>query len=132
MTSLTLVLCTAVLAPAQLGDADRAIALPIEISVGDAKSLLSNDTVYWLDCREQREWNAGHIDGAHLHPKSQFPDELTKLADKHDKRIIVYCRSGVRSRAVTNLLRVKGFKQAQSMTGGFLQWQKEVGGGPSS
>lgn len=96
-----------------------------EISVTDAAPLLGQENVYWIDCRELEEWEAGHIDGATLHPKSRIEMELAKLAGKQDQRIIVYCRSGRRSLAVTELLRGKGFAKTQSMAGGYLKWSEE-------
>lgn len=96
--------------------------LPLEVSVADAKPLLDEDGVYWIDCREKREWNDGHIDGATLHPTSEFAEHLAKLADKKGQRIVVYCAVGGRSMRITKLLRENGFAKAQSMAGGIRQW----------
>ena len=101
-------------------------AFPTEISVTDAKPLLGKDGVYWIDCRELDEWRTGYIPGSTLHPKSKIPSEIQKFIDKKNQRVIVYCRSGVRSLAVTKLLRQSGFAKAQSMTGGFLAWTESL------
>lgn len=99
---------------------------PLELSVAEAKPLLDNKDVVWIDCREQAEWDAGHIAGVQLFPMSTAADRLDELADVKDQRIIVYCRMGGRSLAVTKLLRENGFANAQSMAGGITKWAEEV------
>lgn len=101
-------------------------SVPLEITVAGAKPLLGDEDVVWIDCREQAEWDAGHIAGVQLFPKSTIADRLDELADLKDQRIIVYCRMGGRSLAVTQLLRENGFANAQSMAGGITKWAEEV------
>jgi adenylyltransferase/sulfurtransferase len=40
--------------------------------------------------------------------------------------VVVYCRSGRRSMAVTTLLRDRGFVDVKSMAGGILRWSREI------
>jgi rhodanese-related sulfurtransferase len=56
---------------------------------------LEKDAVI-LDVRTKQEWNAGHIKKAIHIPLDQLHNRTNEVA-KHNKPIIVYCASGVRS-----------------------------------
>lgn len=77
-----------------------------------------------LDVRESGEWNAGHAPQALHIPRSQVTSRLNRL--KKDKQIVVICRSGNRSRAVTSQLRKQGY-EAFSLAGGMRAWQAAGG-----
>lgn len=67
---------------------------------------------YILDTREPHEFAQSHVDGAINTPPHDFmgeelPAPLSQ-ADKGDE-IIVYCRSGMRSNTVSQMLRMFGF-----------------------
>ncbi|WP_082969658.1 MULTISPECIES: molybdopterin-dependent oxidoreductase [unclassified Mycobacterium] len=72
-----------------------------------------------LDVREQDEWCTEHAPAAMLLPVGRVrtrEDELPR-----DRRIVVVCRSGGRSAAVTALLRRSGF-DAVNLAGGMCAW----------
>jgi len=91
-----------------------------EITIAWVKENYPSDKFILVDCREQHEWEAGHIEGAKFMPLSDFANASQALTD--EKPIIVYCRSGVRSMKATVFLQQKGFTAA-SMIGGFLGWK---------
>lgn len=66
-----------------------------------------------VDVREQSEWDAGHIAGAVLMPKSKLDveKEAAALARKLDKTKIVYthCKAGRRALACGEILKKQGF-----------------------
>ena len=66
-----------------------------------------------VDVREQNEWDAGHIAGAVLMPKSKLDveKEAAELAKKLDKNKIVYthCKAGKRALACGEILKKQGF-----------------------
>lgn len=74
---------------------------------------------FLLDVREPDETAQGIIEGAHLIPLSQLPDQLDQLPK--DKEIYVICRSGNRSRRVCAFLSDRGF-QCVNMTGGMKSY----------
>lgn len=74
---------------------------------------------YLLDVREPDEWQAGHIDGAVHIPMQQIPARLAELPT--DVRIVVVCRIGGRSAAVTGHLRQAGL-DAINLAGGMHAW----------
>jgi rhodanese-related sulfurtransferase len=97
-----------------------------EISVDEVvKKIGSSDTIL-IDVREDNEWNAGHVKGA-IHMGRgvierdivwQFPDKNTPM--------ILYCGGGYRSALAANSLQKMGYKNIQSMAGGWTAW-KEYG-----
>lgn len=95
----------------------------ISISPAEVYDIIINDEDYIiLDVRTQDEYNEGHIDKALLIPV----DDLEKVLDNlpEDKPIIVYCRSGARSRRAAEILVNNGFTQVYDM-GGILGWEEE-------
>jgi rhodanese-related sulfurtransferase len=79
---------------------------------------------YLLDVRESDEWEAGHSAAARFLPMSQLRDRLDEVPS--DVPVLVICRSGARSAAVTGALRSAGY-DATNVTGGMQGWR--VAGG---
>lgn len=76
-----------------------------------------------LDVREPSEYAERHIRRAKLIPLREIglrADELGK-----DKTILVYCRSGGRSKLASRILAVKGFTDVFNITGGINGWKPE-------
>ena len=88
-----------------------------EITMEWVKANKDSGLFQLLDCREQVEWDAGHISGALFVPLSDWANQVTKVDPT--KPVVVYCRSGVRSLKGANLLLTAGI-QAASMKGGYL------------
>ena len=72
-----------------------------------------------MDVRTEDEYNDGHIKGAILLPVQELEERLDELPV--DKPIIVYCRSGNRSRNAAEILVVNGFEAVYDM-GGINSW----------
>jgi adenylyltransferase/sulfurtransferase len=85
-----------------------------------------------VDCREQHEWDITHIvDKEKLFPRAQWAQVAGKLKGHEGENVVIHCRSGARSMQVAQILRQSGFKNAKSMAGGILLWNKDVEpGGP--
>jgi DMSO/TMAO reductase YedYZ molybdopterin-dependent catalytic subunit len=75
--------------------------------------------VLLLDVREPGEWRAGHAPGATLMPMASVGGRHGDLP--RDRRIVVMCRSGGRSAAVTDSLAAAGF-DAVNLAGGICAW----------
>lgn len=77
------------------------------------KANLKDGKAVLVDVREQKEWDAGHIAGALLMPKSKLTveKELDELIKKLDKNKIIYthCRAGKRALECGEILKKKGF-----------------------
>lgn len=66
-----------------------------------------------LDVRTPQEHRDDHIKGAVNIPLQQLEQRLNELSDKREVDIIIYCRSGSRSRQATALLRRAGFSRVK-------------------
>jgi DMSO/TMAO reductase YedYZ molybdopterin-dependent catalytic subunit/rhodanese-related sulfurtransferase/glyoxylase-like metal-dependent hydrolase (beta-lactamase superfamily II) len=93
---------------------------PATPSVGARAALALVDAgALLLDVREPDEWHVGHAPVAVLVPMSQVHNRQSELP--RDRRIVVVCRSGGRSAAVTDSLRASGF-DAVNLSGGMCAW----------
>jgi DMSO/TMAO reductase YedYZ molybdopterin-dependent catalytic subunit/rhodanese-related sulfurtransferase/glyoxylase-like metal-dependent hydrolase (beta-lactamase superfamily II) len=89
-----------------------------QVSARAAGTLLEDGAVL-LDVREPGEWSAGHAPQAILIPMGEVHARRDELP--RDKRIVVVCRSGGRSAAITGALRAHGY-DALNLTGGMCAW----------
>ncbi len=95
------------------------------ISPQQAYTLLKEDKeVALLDVRSPEEFSQEHIAGATLIPVQELSASLSKLQDVKNKKIIVYCHSGMRSVAASRILVTNGFTPL-NVTGGISQWKSE-------
>jgi rhodanese-related sulfurtransferase len=78
-----------------------------------------------LDVREPEEWAAGRIAGAVHIPMNRVPHQLKFDAGAvtPDASIVVVCKVGGRSAAVTAWLRNQGY-DAVNLEGGMLAWEQ--------
>ena len=97
-----------------------------EISAKKAKEIMdSKKDIIILDVREQGEYDSGHIPGAILIPYTEIDKKAKELLPDKNKQILVYCRSGRRSKiAAANLAR-QGFKNVKEF-GGITDWKYEI------
>ncbi|NQW36847.1 MAG: rhodanese-like domain-containing protein [Flavobacteriales bacterium] len=88
-------------------------------------TVLNNATVQLVDVRTPNEFKSGHIDKAlNINYYDQdFSVQIGKL-DK-SKAIYVYCRSGVRSKYASDILKKLGFKEIYNLNGGILSWNTQ-------
>lgn len=80
-----------------------------------------------LDVRQPEEYRSGHLPGAVLIPLPSLMDKVGELDPA--KSLLVYCRSGNRSRAAATLLLNKGFSKVYSIDGGITAWNGRVATG---
>ena len=79
-----------------------------------------------LDVRTHEEFEEKSIPGAvlaNILEPSEFMDVVEKI--EKDLKILVYCRSGVRSEQACNILDQMGFKETYNLKGGILEWEKK-------
>ena len=79
-----------------------------------------------LDVRTYEEFKEKSIPGAvlaNILEPSEFMDVIEKI--EKDLKILVYCRSGVRSEQACNILDQMGFKETYNLKGGILEWEKK-------
>lgn len=97
-----------------------------QISAEDAKKIMdSNDDIIILDVREQDEFDAGHIPGAVLLPYTEIEEKAEGLFPDKDKQMLIYCRSGRRSKIAAEALAKIGYTNIKEF-GGIIDWPYEV------
>lgn len=70
-----------------------------QISAEEAKSLMDSEKAYIIiDARTEEEFAEGHIEGAILIPEYEIAERAEKELPDKDALILVYCRSGRRSK----------------------------------
>lgn len=97
-----------------------------QISQEEAKKMMDTQEVIILDVREQDEYDSGHIPGAVLLPVGTI-DEDTAVAviPAKDATVLVYCRSGNRSKTASSVLAELGYTNVYEF-GGIKTWPYET------
>ena len=97
-----------------------------QISGAEAKALMDSESGYIiLDAREQDEYDEGHIPGAILIPYDKIADRAEKELPDKDQLILVYCRSGRRSKIAAEELVKLGYTNVKEF-GGIIDWEYET------
>ncbi len=96
------------------------------ITAEDAKKIMDSGEEYvLLDVREQDEFDEGHIPGAILIPYTEIENKAVEMLPDKDKQILVYCRSGRRSKIAAESLAKLGYTNIKEF-GGIIDWNYEV------
>ncbi|WP_151075692.1 rhodanese-like domain-containing protein [Flintibacter sp. KGMB00164] len=97
-----------------------------QITQEDAKEMMDTQEVIILDVREQAEYDSGHIPGAVLLPVGTI-DETTaaEVIPEKDSTVLVYCRSGNRSKTASSTLAELGYTNIYEF-GGINTWPYET------
>jgi rhodanese-related sulfurtransferase len=94
-----------------------------EITSAEAKSLLGKGgSVFLLDVRTPEEYRQGHLQGAVLIPISEIEKRVGDVPP--NKKIVVYCAVGSRSRQVAGFLTSKGYREVYDMKDGIIGWYR--------
>jgi rhodanese-related sulfurtransferase/glyoxylase-like metal-dependent hydrolase (beta-lactamase superfamily II) len=94
------------------------VARTPHVTARSANTLIEDGSLL-LDVREADEWREGHAPQAMFMPMGSVYARQAELP--RDRRIVVVCRSGGRSAAITDALRSEGF-DAVNLTGGMCAW----------
>ena len=98
-----------------------------QISAAEAKAMMDEqDDVLILDVREQSEYDESHIPGAVLLPVGSITEEsAAEVIPEKEKVVLVYCRSGNRSKTASQKLVELGYTAVYEF-GGINTWPYEV------
>ena len=97
-----------------------------QITQEAAKEMMDTQEVVILDVREQDEFDAGHIPGAVLLPVGTIAeDTAAAVIDDLDTTVLVYCRSGNRSKTASQALADLGYTNVYEF-GGINDWPYEI------
>lgn len=85
----------------------------------DPPQIGRDEDLVFVDVRTRREWEQEHVAGAKLIPHTEMAQRWTELRKHKGRRVLLYCRTGSRSRVAAEILRDKGFENVEN-AGGLL------------
>ncbi len=98
----------------------------MNITAEEAKKLMDSESGYViLDVRTEQEYAQGHIPGAILIPDYEISEKAESVLTDKDQLILVYCRSGRRSKNAAAQLEEMGYTRIREF-GGILDWPYET------
>lgn len=106
--------------------AERRVNSYERISQEEALSYMVNDgESIILDVRTEEEFASGHIKGAVLIPHEEIEAKAESVIDDKERLILVYCRSGRRSKIAAEKLVELGYSNVKEF-GGINEWNYEI------
>ena len=110
----------------QIADGDGMVNSYHQISQDEAKSMMESDDGHVIvDVRRQDEYDEGHIPGAICIPNESIENERPAELQDLNQVILVYCRSGRRSKEASQKLFDMGYTNVYEF-GGIIDWTGEV------
>ena len=98
----------------------------MNITAQEAKEIMDTQEGYViLDTRTQEEYDQGHIPGAVLLPYDEVLQKAETILTDKNQLILVYCRSGRRSKLAANDLVKLGYTNIREF-GGIIDWPYET------
>ncbi|MCA9358695.1 DUF1573 domain-containing protein [Candidatus Kaiserbacteria bacterium] len=93
------------------------------------KKVQSGKEVVLLDVRTLEEYEELHLENALLLPVQELSQQsLAAIGlgeDAKDKEIILYCRSGARSKTAYDIMKSLGYTNIASVAGGMVHWEED-------
>lgn len=113
--------------PSQKSESTTVNALGYEqITAEQAKEIMDTENDFTIiDSRTEEEFNEGHIEGAILIPEYEIDVRAKKDLPDKDQLILVYCRSGRRSKIASQALADSGYTNVKEF-GGIIDWPYEI------
>ena len=97
-----------------------------QITPQQAKEIMDTEQDYIIvDARTEEEFTEGHIEDAILIPEYEIKDRAEKELPDKDALILVYCRSGRRSKIASEELVNLGYTNVKEF-GGIIDWPYEI------
>ena len=101
-------------------------AVYVNITAEEAKRIMDREEGYIiLDVRTQEEYDEGHIPGAIVISHDEIEEKAGEVLTDKDQLILVYCRSGRRSKLAAEALVELGYTNIKEF-GGIIDWPYEV------
>ena len=101
-------------------------AIYMNITAQEAKELMDTQTDYIiLDTRTQEEYDQGHIPGAIVISHDEILEKAEDMLPDKAQLILVYCRSGRRSKLAAEDLVKLGYTNIREF-GGIIDWPYET------
>ena len=98
----------------------------VNITAQEARTIMDTEVGYViLDTRTREEYDQGHIPGAIQISHDEITEKAEEVLTDKDQLILVYCRSGRRSKIAAEALVELGYTNIKEF-GGIIDWPYEV------
>ena len=96
-----------------------------KISAEDAHEMMASQEVVVVDVRTREEYDGGHIENAVLVPNESIGGEMPEALPDKEATLLIYCRSGRRSKDAAQKLLELGYQSVYDF-GGVIDWPYEL------
>jgi len=97
-----------------------------QISMQEAADIMATEEEYIIiDVRTEEEFASGHIPGAICIPNETISEDAEKILTDKDTMLLVYCRSGNRSKQASEKLAMLGYTDIREF-GGIIDWTGDI------
>lgn len=115
-----------IIACAFIGQTNHKEVSYMNITAQEAKEIMDTEGEYIiLDVRTEEEYSEGHIQNAILIPDYEIEKKAGEMLKDKNQLILVYCRSGRRSKLAAESLIKLGYTNIKEF-GGIIDWPYEV------
>ena len=96
-----------------------------KISAEEAHEMMTSQEVVVVDVRTREEYESGHIENAVLVPNESIGGEMPEALPDKEATLLIYCRSGRRSKDAAQKLLALGYQSVYDF-GGVIDWPYEL------
>ena len=96
-----------------------------KISAEEAYEMMASQEVVVVDVRTREEYDGGHIENAVLVPNESIDSEMPEALPDKEATLLIYCRSGRRSKDAAQKLLALGYQSVYDF-GGVIDWPYEL------
>ena len=96
-----------------------------KLSAEEAYEMMASQEVVVVDVRTREEYDGGHIENAVLVPNESIGSEMPEALPDKEATLLVYCRSGRRSKDAAEKLLALGYQSVYDF-GGVIDWPYEL------
>ena len=91
----------------------------MDLNIEEAMQMLKlNKNIYLIDVRSPQEYAEDHLENATSLPLYDLKNKIKELVPDYETIIIVYCRSGIRSKKALKILKKMNYKNIYQIKGG--------------
>lgn len=95
------------------------------VSPAEATRLINKENGALLDIRQRKEWDTGHITGAHHIPFADLDRRMNEMEKFREKPVIVVCNLGQTAGSAAKKLKAAGYTQVVRLSGGMTEWKAQ-------
>ena len=96
-----------------------------KISAEETHEMMASQEVVVVDVRTREEYDGGHIENAVLVPNESIGSEMPEVLPDKEATLLIYCRSGRRSKDAAQKLLELGYQNVYDF-GGVIDWPYEL------